>query len=366
MQPVVILGAAQTRHAARRPEASYAELAFEVVADVLARTGVGHDRIDTVITASSDFWDGRTISDMSVQDAVGAAGKSASKVSMDGAFALVYGAARIASGAYRTCLVVAHGKASEGMPRAIASAAFDPIYERPLGPDDRVALGLQARRFLDLRGLGEEVLAEAAAQAWTAAASNPNAERREARTAVQVSSDALVADPLRGSQLAPDSDGACAILLADEQTAAQVAAASGREGGSTTVRLEGFGLSTDMHGLGDRDLGTAGVLPRAARSAYEQAGIHEPGRELDVAETYDASSAQTLLWREGLGLPPTGGPAWNPSGGAMGAQPGFATGLVRVAEVFERLARGEGRTGVAHGMTGFVGQAHCVWVLRRR
>ena len=36
------------------------------------------------------------------------------------------------------------------------------------------------------------------------------------------------------------------------------------------------------------------------------------------------------------------------------------------AEVFERLARGEGKTGLAHGMTGFVGQAHCAWILRRR
>ena len=50
----------------------------------------------------------------------------------------------------------------------------------------------------------------------------------------------------------------------------------------------------------------------------------------------------------------------------MGAQPGFATGLVRVAEVYERLARGEGKVGLAHGQTGFVGQAHGVWILRRR
>ena len=52
----------------------------------------------------------------------------------------------------------------------------------------------------------------------------------------------------------------------------------------------------------------------------------------------------------------------NPSGGAMGAQPGFATGLVRVAEVAQRVKK----AGVAHGMQGFVGQAHCVWGLRRR
>ncbi len=333
MRPVAILGAAQSRHAARRDDVNYSELAFEVVSDLLAKAKWSHDRIDTVITASSDFWDGRTISDMAVQDAVGAAGKSASKVSMDGAFALAYAAARINSGAYRTCLVVAHGKASEGQPRRIASAAFDPIFQRPLGIDDHGALGLQARRFLEKRRLPVSVLADSAARSAEAVAKNPNAHRRETR-------HRMVADPLHDDEIAPDSDGACAVLLADA-------------GGS--VWLDGFGFATDVHGLGDRDLGEAGVLPQVFRATGAKPG------EIDVAEVHDASSAQTLLWAEALGLSTV-----NPSGGAMGAQPGFATGLVRVAEVFERLSCGEGRTGLAHGMTGFVGQAHCVWVLRRR
>lgn len=330
MKPIAILGAAQTRHAARRDDVNYAELAFEVVSELLKKTGYSHDRIDTVVTASSDFWDGRTISDMAVQDAVGAAGKSASKVSMDGAFALIYAAARIHSGKFRTCLVVAHGKASEGEPRKIANAAFDPIFQRPIGIDDHAALGLQARRFLEKRRLPASVLTEAAERSAKAAAKNPNAHRRTAGRA-------MAADPLHENEIAPDSDGACALLL----------------GETGDVWLDSFGCATDVHGLGDRDLGDAGVL----RDAYRMAG-RVPA---DLAEVHDASSAQTLLWAEALGVSNV-----NPSGGAMGAQPGFATGLVRVAEVYERLARGEGRTGLAHGMTGFVGQAHCVWILRRR
>ncbi len=160
-------------------------------------------------------------------------------------------------------------------------------------------------------------------------------------------SRALVADPLHENEIAPDSDGACAVLLAGADLVQGEA-----------VWLEGFGLATDVHGLGDRDLGDAGVLPRAANQAYARAGVRAD--ELDVVEVHDASSAQTLLWREGLGV--ADDVEFNPSGGAMGAQPGFATGLVRVAEAYERVQR----AGVAHGMTGFVGQAHCVWVLRRR
>ncbi|MDX1389138.1 MAG: hypothetical protein R3344_08105 [Acidobacteriota bacterium] len=340
MNPVAILGAAQTRHTARRDDANYMELAFEVVSELLETTGFAHDRIDTVISASSDFWDGRTISDIAIHDSAGAAFKSASKVSMDGAFALVYAMARITSGKHRSCLVVAHGKASEGEPRTIAGAAFDPIYQRPTGVDDHAALGLQARRFLEKRGLGPDALAEAAARSAEAAAANP-------KVAAFPVGDEMVADPLHENEIAPDADGACALLLAHADLV---------EG--EAVWLDGFGFATDVHGLGDRDLGEAGVLPQVAQKAYDRAGVTRG--ELDVVEVHDASSAQTLLWREGLGVP--GEVAFNPSGGAMGAQPGFATGLVRVAEVFDRVER----AGVAHGMTGFVGQAHCVWVLRRR
>jgi len=340
MKPVAILGAAQTRHAATRDDVNYMELTFEVVDELLRKTGYTHERIDTVISASSDFWDGRTISDIAIQDSAGAALKSASKVSMDGAFALVYALARIACGKYRTCLVVAHGKASEGQPRAIANAAFDPLFQRATGVDDHAALGLQARRFLERRGLGPEVLAAAASKSAAAAAGNPHAQRR-------TPGRDLVADPLHEDEIAPDSDGACALLLADADLV---------EG--EAVWLDGFGFATDAHGLGDRDLGEPGLLADVAAAAYRRAGIRP--HDADVVELHDASSAQTLLWSEGLGVSPD--VDVNPSGGAMGAQPGFATGLVRVAEVFERV-RG---TGIAHGMTGFVGQAHCVWVLGRR
>ena len=349
MSRVAMIGAAQSKHAASRNEANYMEMTFEVVQDLLAKTNWSHDKIDTVINASSDFLDGRTISDIAIQDAAGAAGKSASKVSMDGTFSLVYAAARILSGRFNSCLVTAHAKCSEGEPRKISRAAFDPIFQRPIGITDHMALGLQARRFLQKRGLSEDVLARAAETSAKAVSANPNAHERS------VGAD-IFANPLLANQVAPDSDGACAVLLVNEELA---------KGNPNAVWLDGFGFATDRHGLGDRDLGDPGVLSQVAQEAYRKAGILDPAKELDVVEVHDASSAQTLLWKEGLGLPTDGGPTFNPSGGAMSAQPGFATGLVRVTEVYNRLTQDNGSTGLAHGMTGFTGQAHCAWVLRR-
>jgi acetyl-CoA C-acetyltransferase len=357
MTAVAILGATQTKHSKSRSDANYMELAFEVVTKLLEETGVKHSEIDTVITASSDFWDGRTISDIAVQDAVGAAGKSASKVSMDGAFSLVYASARISSGAFKNCLVVGHGKASEGQARKIANAAFDPHYQRPLGIDDHGALGLQARAYLQEKNLSPEMLAETAAQSAHCYAKNPYSHRTTNWTSEAIQKSQLIADPLHELEIAPDSDGACAMLLCNEKEAQK------RE--TTSIWLDGFGFATDVHSLGDRHLGKPSILSQVSQQAFRRAGIQDY-REIDIAEVHDASSAQTLMWKEDMGLQNHSHLLWNPSGGAMGAQPGFATGLVRVAEVYQRLKKGAARTGLAHGMTGFVGQAHCVWVLRRR
>jgi acetyl-CoA C-acetyltransferase len=122
------------------------------------------------------------------------------------------------------------------------------------------------------------------------------------------------------------------------------------------------------------------ALKKAVREAYGRAGITDPPKQLAVAEMMDLSSCQTMLWAEESGLCPAGrGGEWllgrpplayNPSGGALSANPGFATGLVRVAEAAQYLdaagkESGSGRRiyGLAHGMTGYIGQAHCVWIL---
>lgn len=304
-----------------RTDLSYSELVYEVVKDL--------PEWQTVVSASSDFHDGRTISNMAIQDVVRAPVTSESKVSMDGAFAMLYGWMRVASGEFDTCLVVAHSKLSEGDPRAIARAAWNPLYLRPLGLDDHTVLGMQARAC----GFPEEALAEAAALSLGV--------RVE-----EVLASPVVADPLRRLMIAPDSDGAAAVLLASEAVA--------RRFSRTPVWIRGLGVCYDAHSPGHLDLRESRALRSAARQAIDRAGI----REFDVAEVHDLSAAQKLLWMRELGLR-----RCNESGGALRWQPGFATGLIRVIEVAQRLAAGGGRTGLAHGMTGPLGQAQCVWVL---
>lgn len=377
MDRVAIVGVAQTKFEAQKTDQNYAEMVYEVVEALYNQLGISHKDVDNIVTASSDFWDGRTISSMAVQDAVGAWLKSETKVSSDGALAVLYGMMRILSGSFGTTLVVAHCKSSEGQPNLLGNAVFDPIYQRQLGMDLVTAAALQACAYMDRYKLTEDDLAAVVAKNLGNARHNPYAHRALDLTAAQARQAPLVADPLREYDIAPNSDGACAMLLVREDLVAKFT--------DKPVWLKGVGHCQDHYYLGDRDLTTSEALQRAAHKAYQMAGITNPAQELDLIELYDAFSYQELLWSENLGLAEAGQGAAllhsgatklggrlpiNPSGGVLGAQAMFVAGLVRVAEAALQL-RGEAgahqvegaKTALAHGTVGACGQTHCVWIL---
>lgn len=379
MDRVAIVGVAQTKFAAAKVDQNYAEMAYEVTQSLFNQVGASYDAVDNIVTASSDFWDGRTISSMAVQDSVGAWLKSETKVSSDGSLAVLYGMMRILSGSFGTTLVLAHCKSSEGDPTLIGNAVFDPVYQRQLGIDLVAAGALQARAYMEKYNITEADLAEVVAKNLTNATYNPNAQRAMSITAEQAMQANLVADPLREYDIAPNSDGACAILLAREDLVSKFT--------DKPVWLSGVGHYQDNYYLGDRDLTDSRALEKAAAKAYSMAGITNPRKDLDVVELYDTFSYQELLWSEILGLTERGQGAEllrsgatklggdlpiNPSGGVLGAHAMFVAGLVRVAEAALQL-RGEAgahqvegaRRALAHGTVGPCGQTHCVWVLSK-
>ncbi len=377
MHRVAIVGVAQTKFAAEKIDQNYAELAYEVVDSLFNQLGIGHSDIDNIVTASSDFWDGRTISSMAVQDAVGAWLKSETKVSSDGTLAVLYGMMRILSGSFGTTLVLAHSKSSEGNQTMLGNAVFDPIYQRQLGFDLVAAGAMQARAYLEKYNLTEADLAEVVVKNLGNATYNPNAQRAMSITVEDALKSNLVADPLRELDIAPNSDGACVLLLAREDLVSKFT--------DKPVWLTGVGHYQDNYYLGDRDLTTSKSLEKAAAKAYSMAGIINPRKELNVVELYDTFSHQELMWSELLGLAERGRgidlirsgvtklggelPV-NPSGGVLGAHAMFVAGLVRVAEAALQL-RGEAGAyqvegaskALAHGTVGPCGQTHCVWIL---
>ena len=378
MDRVAIVGVAQTKYQSYNP-ASHAELSYEVTRDALEDAGMTIEDVDNTVTVCNDFWDGRTISSMAITEATGSHRVPTTNVEGDGTYGALMGLMRILSGHHRVTLVVAQSKASEGIPSVITNAMFDPLYERMLGIDAVNSAALQMRQYMSKYGVTEEQCARVSVKNHRNARNNPYAHLPLDISVEDVLRSRILADPIKLLDASPVSDGACAIVMADESVA--------KKRGKRAVWIEGVGHCADAYHLGDRDLGESPALEAAARRAYGMAGVSDPMKDIDVAELYDAFSYMELMWMEALGLCQAGEAGTmidkgvtemngklpvNPSGGVLSAHAVQVAGLARIAEAVLQL-RGEAgarqvdgaKMALAHGIEGACGQGHCVFVLGR-
>ena len=377
VERVGIVAAGQTKYHPDRSDVNEEELAYEAVKQVLEATGLTLSDIDSAVTCSQDFWDGRTISDMNVQHVVGAHLGHEDKVAEDGINAIYLAMGHILSGHHDVVLVVAHMKESQGEKSLIENAAFDPVLMRPLGLDFLSAAALQAKRYMYKYGIAAEHCARVAVKNRGNARNNPFAQEPMDIMVEDVLGSKMLAYPIRLLDTKPISDGACAVILAREEKAEKLT--------PKPVWISGASNCYETHYLGDRDLADCGALVKAAQKAYSMAGIKNPLRQIDVAEVSGEYSYQELLWLEGLGFCGRGEGGKlldagvtgmggklpvNPSGGMLAGNPNGVAGMARVAEAVLQL-RGEAgdrqvegaRVALAHGVTGICGQHHCVMVL---
>jgi len=378
LERVAIIGVAQTRFSRKRDDVNYSEMAYEVIEKVLKDTGLTIDKdIDNAVSCSHDIWDGQTISNIGITDVIGGHLRNEEKMAMDGSTAVYYATIGILSGEFDCTLVLAHTKMSQTNRNIVNNTAFDPVYTRLLGLDYTSAAALQARRYMNRTGITERQIAKVVVKNLANATRNPAAHNKGQFTVDDVLNAPLVAAPLREMDIAPDTDGAVALIMASEAKARKI--------GAPPVWIRGLGACYDAHYLGDRDLADCWALQKAAVQAYKMAGITDARREVDIVELGDEFSYQELLWLEGLAMCEKGQAGHlidsgstaidgelpvNPSGGLLSGVPANVAGLNRVAEAALQL-RGEAegrqvndpRVAVAQGHSGYCGQHQCVVVL---
>lgn len=377
---VGIVAVGQTKYHPDRSDVNEEELAYEAIKQVLETTGLTLSDIDSAVTCSQDFWDGRTISSMNIQHVVGAHLGHEDKVAEDGLNAVYVGMSQVLSGHQDIILVVAHTKESQADKSLVENAAFDPALMRQLGLDFISAAAMQAKRYMYKYGITPQQCAKVAVKNRGNAKNNPFAQEPLDITVEDVLSSKTLSSPIKRLDTKPISDGACAMILAPEAKAKKLT--------KKPVWILGASNCYETHYLGDRDLANCDALVKAAKKAYSMADIKNPLKQIDVAEISEEYTYQELLWLEGLGFcgPGEGGKLVdrgvtkmggklpvNPSGGVLSGNPVGVAGMTRVAEAVLQL-RGEAgdrqvkgaQIALAHGVTGICGQHQGVMILGNR
>ena len=196
------------------------EISYEVTKNVLEQVGMKREELGTIITSSSDFWQGISCSRSVYLEAIGAYLKDSSKASEDGALGFMYGMMRVMSGHFDNCLVHAVTKSSE-IPSlsTLTNLYADPFFQRPIGLDEVSAAAMQARLYMDRYRITEEQAAKVVVKNLGNAVNNPYAHKGGRISVDEVLKSEVVAHSIKELDCAAYSDGTCALLLASEENA---------------------------------------------------------------------------------------------------------------------------------------------------
>jgi len=344
---IAVVGYAQTP-SVRKARESEVQLLVPIVTEALERAGLDRREVGFTCAGSCDYLTGGPFAFVSNLEAAGAWPPiSESHVEMDGAWALYEAWVRLQHGDIDTALVFGSGKSSPSKPEEMWAQQLDPYYLAPLGVDPASLAGIQARALLDSGKATERDFAEVVARNRRNAKDNPNAQVAGDYSVEKLLEAPYVRAPLRAHDFPPISDGAVAVVLARGDRARSLC--------DRPAWIRGLDHRIEVHQPGMRDLTSSSSTTLAARKAGYDGG------PLDVIELSSTFSPQELILREALGL--TADANVNPSGGALAANPVMATGLVRIAEVAQRIVEGAARSGLAHATGGQVLQHNLVCLM---
>ncbi|MBN2491254.1 MAG: thiolase domain-containing protein [Planctomycetes bacterium] len=357
MSRVACIGAGMTRFV-RRAEETPGELTARAVEMALQDAGLTIHDIDAVCLGTApDAFDGIHMNGENLIAGAGAAGKPYMRHYVGGGTGVlspIHGWMHVASGKFKTCLVVAEEKMSPCVPHPAGAflTIFDHTTEQPLELTLIHIFAIEMSRFMHVYGYTEEEIALVSVNNKRNALDHPAAQIPQAITVADVMNSKLLSWPVKRLDISPTSDGAAAIVLANEQVA--------RTHCKAPVFIDGVGFRLDTAYWCTRDLGYPTYVAQAARDAYKMAGITQPEDQIDVWEPYDPFDYKALHHMNALLQDKTGRKVRElllsgaftrdgshplcPSGGALGVgNPIAATGLMKIAELYFQLSGQAGK-----------------------
>ncbi|NIL76104.1 thiolase domain-containing protein [Rhodococcus sp. B10] len=380
--PAAVLGTGQTHYVAKRYDVSMSGLLREAIDRAMTDAEVTWDDIDAVVVGKApDLFEGVMMPELFMADAIGATGKPLLRVhtagSVGGSTGVV-ASSLVQSGVHRRVLAVAWEKQSES--NAMWALSIPIPFNMPVGAGAGGYFAPHVRSYIRRSHAPDHIGAMVAVKDRLNGAKNPYAHLRQPNITLEsVQASQMLWDPIRYDETCPSSDGACAIVIGDEESArARVA------DGKRVAWIHATAMRTEPTTFSGRDQVSPQAGKDAAAALWKAAGITDPLTEIDVAEIYVPFSWFEPMWLENLGFMPEG-EGWklteagdtalggtlpvNCSGGVLSSNPIGASGLIRFAEAAMQVMHRAGdhqvdgaRTALGHAYGGG-SQYFSMWVV---
>lgn len=341
---VGIVGVGQTHFKSQNKECCGQELINIAVRRALENAELTMKDIDAIVLGNMDLFEMITNTDMWSVDGCGGYGKPIMKICTGGetgGSTAHAGFFHAASGLFETVLAIGWEQNSESDTSGAIATHCDPIVERDYYAGAIGGLAAMYSAYMGEYGATEEDAAIVSVRDHNNAAKyNPYAHLRKMITVEEVLKSPYISYPIKMLDMCPRSDGACAVIFAQEKRAKKIC--------PKPAWIIGLGNSHPQtyiaDGIGQSDLL---ALRIASTKAYEMAGITNPLEQIDVAELYLPSATAGVQWMDPLQFCPRGGAPKlirsgitemggklpiNPSGGVIATNAIGATAMVRIGE----------------------------------
>ncbi len=305
MDQVSIIGVGQTA-VGEHWEISLRHLALQAMQAALENAGL--ESVDAIVVGNAL---GGLLSNQNhlgalVADFAGMRGTEAVRVEgadASGGVALRQGYLMVASGMAQTVMVLGVEKVTDvvGSTRTSALTAFlDAEYEAAQGATPVGLMALLMRRYMHEYGVQLADFANFSVNAHANGGKNANAMYRNSIRADRFASAPVVADPVNLFDVAPEADGAAAVILTRADHAADMV--------PQPVRIRASAVASDALAVHDRpDPLFLSAANLSAGRAFEQAGLTPS--DVDLFELHDSSTVMVALSLEACGFA-TRGEGW--------------------------------------------------------
>ncbi len=362
-----VIGIGQTKYDAKRIDVSMPGLLREAALRALEDAQLTFADIDAVVIGKApDMFEGVMLPENYLADAIGATGKPLLRVhtagSVGGSTANV-AMSLVHAGIHERVLTIGWEKQSES--NAMWGLTLSPPFSVAVVAGAGGYFAPLIHAYIERSGAPEDTGIRTALKDRLNALKNPLAHLQIPDIDFEkIESSPMLWDPIRYLESCPSSDGACAMVIANEQLAEQAP--------TKPAWVHATAMRSEPNQFPGRDA----VNPQAGRDAaadlYKQGKITDPRKEIDCAEIYVPFSWFEAMWMENLGFAPEG-EGWkmvyegataldgdlpvNMSGGVLSSNAIGASGMIRYAEAAMQI-RGQAGEHQVDGAKKTLGHAY--------